>query len=91
MKLFNAMDIANACGLTELSEAYFNIDLHCGQIFPYDKINEEMKELRDELKKYSFLRKVEDKWEIKPISLAAALDVMNCHDGTNLKFEDYDG
>lgn len=90
MKLFNAMDIANACGLTELSEAYFYIDLHCGQIFPYDEINREMKELVDELKKYSFLIKVGERWEIKPISLAAALDVINCYDGTNRKFSNFD-
>lgn len=49
VKLKDACDIAIACGLTTVGEAWYNIKMHAISIFDYSKINEELTELRDEI------------------------------------------
>ena len=48
MKLKDACEIAIDCGLDMTGEALMNIEIHAISIFPYDKINEEITELRSE-------------------------------------------
>lgn len=52
MTLKNACDIAESCGLNTIEEAVFNIELHACQLFTYEKIEEELGELRAEAKSY---------------------------------------
>jgi hypothetical protein len=52
MKIKTACEIADACGLETILEAISNIDYHCMQIFPYDKMREELKELYNDAKNY---------------------------------------
>lgn len=94
MKVFPCLDIANACCLEYTNEAFSNIDLHANQIFSYDEISRELTELIEDYCKYGFAEKVqnEDKVSYKlkeNITLAAALDVINCYNGWNLSFKDY--
>ena len=49
MKLIDAIDLAKACGLKTVKEAFSNVDLHAMNIFSYTKIYDELKELRDEI------------------------------------------
>lgn len=52
MKIKSACEIADACGLETILEAISNIDYHCMQIFPYDKMREELEELYNDAKNY---------------------------------------
>ena len=54
MKLLNAIKIAEDCGLSTIDEMKFNIKLHANQLFDYNKINEELQELEDEINKIIF-------------------------------------
>lgn len=54
MKLLNAIEIAEDCGLSTIDEMKFNIELHANQLFDYNKINEELQELEDEINKIIF-------------------------------------
>jgi len=49
MKLSNCIEIAIACGLTTLGEAYDNINFHALSLFLYDEIDKEMYELQMEI------------------------------------------
>ena len=96
MKVFPCLDIANACCLDCTDEAFNNIDLHAGQIFGYDEINRELTELIEDYCKYGFAEKVQNDNKIsyklkENITLAAALDVINCYNGTNYQFDEYGG
>lgn len=48
MKLIEALELADDCGLESISEAIFNVYLHASQLFVYDKIEEEYNEIFDE-------------------------------------------
>ena len=45
MKLTEALDIAEDCGLTTVSEAILNIDMHAMSIFSYAEMGQELNEL----------------------------------------------
>ena len=49
MRLFTCLDIANACGLETVDEAIYNVELHAMSIFVYDKIDEEISEIYQEV------------------------------------------
>lgn len=54
MKLDECIRIGKECGMTTLGEAYDNIDYHCPMLFEYNKIEDELQELRNEIgKKYN--------------------------------------
>lgn len=42
MKLKEACDIADSCGLETLGEAYMNIEIHSPSLFPYAEIEKEL-------------------------------------------------
>lgn len=50
MKLKDACEIGLSCDLEMTGEALMNIELHAISLFAYDKINEELAELRAEYK-----------------------------------------
>ena len=52
MKLINALEIGFDCGLTTVGEAIFNIHIHCINLFNYDEIEEEIKELEKDVEIY---------------------------------------
>lgn len=52
MKLNKAIELAKACGLNTYRQAYFNIRYHAMNIFVYDKINDELNELVEDLEPY---------------------------------------
>lgn len=96
MKLFTCLDIAEACGLETLKEAYVNIDYHATNTFVYDEIEREMTELVEDYCKYGFATKEEDSTgkvtyslTSPDLSIFAALDKMNEIDGTDLTFTEY--
>lgn len=45
MKLKDCLEFGYDCGLKTVSEAVYNVELHCGSIFSYAKVNEELHEL----------------------------------------------
>ena len=45
MKVEQACKIGNMCGLHTIGEAITNIELHAAQLFTFDKIDTELKEL----------------------------------------------
>ena len=45
MKLKTCLEFGDDCGLISVGEALRNIDIHCMNIFSYDKINIELNEL----------------------------------------------
>jgi dihydroorotate dehydrogenase len=49
MKLVDAVDIAKACGLTTIKDAFANIDIHATMVFAYTKMEEELNELYKEI------------------------------------------
>lgn len=50
MKLKRAIKIGKDCGLETIGEAICNIELHATNIFDFDKAQEEIKELYNDLK-----------------------------------------
>ena len=52
MKLYNALDLGRECGLEAVSEAIINVEIHCGNLFSYDKMDKEFDELYSELEDY---------------------------------------
>ena len=80
MRLFTCLDIANACGLETVDEAIYNIELHATSIFAYDKIEEEISEIYQELR----LRKINSEMTINE-----ALSIINEQDGSDLTFHEY--
>ena len=49
MKLKECFNLAKACGLTTVGEAYSNIRIHAINLFIYEEITEEIQELVDEI------------------------------------------
>ena len=54
MKLNIAVELAKACGLSTYGEAMANINHKAMNIFSYDKISEELKELNDDFQESGF-------------------------------------
>lgn len=52
MKVKEACEIAENCGLETIGEAIFNIELHAISLFPYDALNKELTELHEDAKNY---------------------------------------
>jgi hypothetical protein len=50
MKLLNAIEIAQSCGLETVGEAIYNIKIHLGNLFNYGEENKEYNELLDDYK-----------------------------------------
>lgn len=48
MKLQQALETARDCGLETVGEAIYNINIHAPNLFSYDKMNDELKELSNE-------------------------------------------
>lgn len=92
MKIFEFLDFGNACGCLTVEDTYTFIDYHSPSMFSYGEIWKELSEILNELENYGFARKEvkEDKtyWNLSQVPLAAALEVVNCHDSTNLKFSE---
>ena len=49
MKAKKMLDLADACGLHTAFEAYNNIEIHALNLFDYDDIESEIRELKDAL------------------------------------------
>ena len=80
MRLFTCLDIANACGLETVDEAIYNIELHAISTFAYDKIEEEIAEICQEVQ----LRNINSEMTINE-----ALSIINEQDGSDLTFHEY--
>lgn len=48
MKLADALDIADSCGLDTYGEAIYNVNLHAPSLFGYDELHKELNELNKE-------------------------------------------
>ena len=59
MTLKTACAIGIDCGLTTLGEAVLNIDLHAVNIFNYNEIVKELRELYDEFDQWMKMKKEE--------------------------------
>lgn len=53
MKLKEALKLAKHCGLETVQEAFQNIYDHCMNLFPYNKIDEELVDLYLDTKVYA--------------------------------------
>lgn len=98
MKIFKFLDFGNTVGCQTLQEAIDYIYYHAPQLFGYGNIAKEEDELLSELDKYNFIETIENfdqngnkttTKKIKPIQLAAALDIVNCCNCTNLTFTEF--
>lgn len=49
MKLKNCLEIGHDCGLETVKEAIFNVELHRGNFFSYENMNEELCELYNDV------------------------------------------
>lgn len=81
MKLFDCLDIANACGLITVNEARLEIERHAPSLFVYDNINKELLEL---------YREIIDRDISLTCTLYEALNIINKQDGSELKFDEYE-
>ena len=79
MRLFTCLDLANACGLETVDEAIYNVELHAMSIFVYDKIDEEISEIYQEVQ----FRKINSEMTINE-----ALNIINEQDGSDLTFHE---
>lgn len=52
MKLREALELADECGLSTVGEAVLNVEIHATSLFPYSRINEELNELIMEASDY---------------------------------------
>ena len=52
MKVKEACEIAEDCGLETIGEAILNIKLHAISLFSYDELNKELDELYEDAKNY---------------------------------------
>ena len=52
MKVKEACEIAEDCGLETIGEAILNIQLHAISLFSYDELNKELDELYEDAKNY---------------------------------------
>lgn len=46
MKIFEAIELANDCGLETLGEAVYNVEIHANQLFSNSDLQKELDELR---------------------------------------------
>ena len=53
MKLKQACEIAEVCGIDTIYEAVANIFFHAGMFFEYENVNKELEELVKEANKYN--------------------------------------
>ena len=53
MKLKQACEIAEVCGIDTIYEAVTNIIFHAGTFFEYENVNKELEELYKEAEKYN--------------------------------------
>lgn len=54
MKLKEALELAEACGLETVGEALNNVVFHALNLFSYEKVDEEIEELYSEFQKSGF-------------------------------------
>ena len=80
MRLFTCLDTANACCLETVGEAIYNIELHATSTFVYDKIDEEIAEIYQEVQ----FRKINSEMTINE-----ALNIINEQDDSDLTFHEY--
>lgn len=80
MRLFICLDIANACALETVDEAIFNVELHATSTFAYDKIEEEILEIYQE---------VQHRMISFEMTINEALNIINEQDGSDLMFHEY--
>ena len=52
MKVKEACEIADECGLETIGEAILNIQIHAISIFSYDDLDKELRELYEDAKNY---------------------------------------
>lgn len=52
MKLKEALELADECGLSTVGEAILNVELHAPSLFPYEKMHDELNELCQEAAVY---------------------------------------
>lgn len=52
MKLKEACELAECCGLETIKEAVLNVEIHATSLFSYDEIDRELDELYKELENY---------------------------------------
>lgn len=52
MKLKEALELADECGLSTVGEAILNVELHALSLFPYEKMHTELNELYQEAAAY---------------------------------------
>lgn len=52
MKVKEACEIAEDCGLETIGEAILNIEIHAISLFSYDELNKELSELYEDAKNY---------------------------------------
>ena len=52
MKVKEACEIAEDCGLETIGEAILNIELHAISLFSYDELGKELSELYEDAKNY---------------------------------------
>ncbi len=57
MTLKEAIRIGKVCGLETVDEAVLNVELSAMQIFPYEDISKELRELNSEYDEYKEKRK----------------------------------
>lgn len=93
MKIFNFLNFGFLCGLSTVEETFYYTHAHSPSIFGYDNFLEKEQNIISELKKYNFAYTTTNEngelsLKISPINLSAALETVNCCNGTNLKFSD---
>ena len=93
MKIFDFLEFGFLCGLSTVEETFYYIYDHSPYIFGYDNFLKEEQNIVSELKKYNFAYTTTNEngklaLKISPINLFAALEIVNCCNGTNLKFSD---
>jgi hypothetical protein len=52
LKVAEACEIADECGLQTIGEAILNIKIHAISLFSYDELDKELKELYEDAKNY---------------------------------------
>lgn len=52
MKLKEACEIAEECGLETIGEAILNIEIHASSLFTHDELDRELNELYEDTKNY---------------------------------------
>jgi len=59
MNLKEAIEMGKECGLDTIEECITNVEIHAVNFFPYDKIDEELKEL------YEGYKEVKNSYDLK--------------------------